>query len=234
MPSTRKTLPVRDAHRMFPRLRPCPRLPPASCPTQLGGSRLGPVGAKGSLTSRWRSAAVCRTTAHPIAALICLNTPQPAARLVSVKIMTTAQTIHGLEAGLEAEFAGWQAWRGVSGLYYARRRLSSPPIVVRAGNREDLRERVKEYLASKERPLPVPRTGALQEGRAVGSPSHSRRPYDGSFPRWLAVGQVPIPRRGTRGPTGTSGAADAATPVTNGKDPGYWTLAAYPGQLPCR
>jgi hypothetical protein len=167
MPSTGKTLPVRDAHRMFPRLRPCPRWPPARRPTQNGGSRPGPVGARGSLTSRWLSAAPCRTTAHPIAALICLNTAQPAARLVSVKIMTTAQTIHGPEAGLETEFVGWQAWRGVSGLFYARRRLSSPPIVVRAGSLEDLRERVKEHLASKERPLPVPgprRLEHLQEG----------------------------------------------------------------------
>jgi hypothetical protein len=50
---------------------------------------------------------------------------------------------------LEAEFVGWQAWQGVSGLYYARRRLSSPPVVLRAETIEDLREQVKSYLAAR-------------------------------------------------------------------------------------
>jgi hypothetical protein len=59
--------------------------------------------------------------------------------------MTTAQTIR-------AEFPGWQVWYGVSGHFYARRMLSSPPVVLRAETMDDLRNRVKEYLASDERP----------------------------------------------------------------------------------
>jgi len=30
---------------------------------------------------------------------------------------------------LRGQFPGWEAWRGVSGLLYVRRRMSSPPVV---------------------------------------------------------------------------------------------------------
>ena len=43
-----------------------------------------------------------------------------------------------------AEFGHWHAWRGVSGLLYARRPLTSPPVVVRATDVEDLRDRIKK------------------------------------------------------------------------------------------
>ena len=31
-----------------------------------------------------------------------------------------------------AEFPGWECWRGIAGLLYARKMLSSPPVVIRA------------------------------------------------------------------------------------------------------
>jgi hypothetical protein len=42
-----------------------------------------------------------------------------------------------------AEFPHWHVWCGVSGLLYARRPLSSPPVVVRATDVEDLRDQIK-------------------------------------------------------------------------------------------
>jgi len=50
---------------------------------------------------------------------------------------------------LETEFTGWHWWRGVSGLYYARRMKSSPPVVLRAQTLDDLREQVRVYLAER-------------------------------------------------------------------------------------
>jgi hypothetical protein len=51
---------------------------------------------------------------------------------------------------LENNPCGWHYWRGVSGMYYARRKLSSPPVVLRAQTLDELRDQVREYLASKE------------------------------------------------------------------------------------
>jgi hypothetical protein len=42
-----------------------------------------------------------------------------------------------------AEFPYWHAWRGVSGLLYARRPLTSPPLVVRATDVKDLQDQIK-------------------------------------------------------------------------------------------
>ena len=42
-----------------------------------------------------------------------------------------------------AEFPRWRVWCGVSGLRYARRPLTSPPVVVRATNVENLRDQIK-------------------------------------------------------------------------------------------
>lgn len=39
-----------------------------------------------------------------------------------------------------AEFPDWQAWRGVTGLLYARRVRSSPAKVARAGTVDGLRD----------------------------------------------------------------------------------------------
>jgi hypothetical protein len=42
-----------------------------------------------------------------------------------------------------AEFPYWHVWRGVSGLLYARRPLTSPPVVVRATDVGHLRDQIK-------------------------------------------------------------------------------------------
>ena len=42
-----------------------------------------------------------------------------------------------------AEFPHWHVWRGVGGLVYARRPRTSPPIVVRGEDAEDLREQIR-------------------------------------------------------------------------------------------
>jgi hypothetical protein len=47
---------------------------------------------------------------------------------------------------VEREFPGWHVWLGVSSLWYARRVLSSPPVIVRAETLAELREAVRERL----------------------------------------------------------------------------------------
>jgi hypothetical protein len=39
-----------------------------------------------------------------------------------------------------SEFPHWNVWRGINGLVYARRALSSPPVVVKGEDAVDLRE----------------------------------------------------------------------------------------------
>jgi hypothetical protein len=45
-------------------------------------------------------------------------------------------------AGIDADYPGWHAWRGVSGLWYARRPRSSPPVTLRARRLAVLRMKV--------------------------------------------------------------------------------------------
>jgi hypothetical protein len=45
----------------------------------------------------------------------------------------------------------WYAWAGVGGILYARRPQPSPPIIVRSGTTEGLREAIEE--AERERGL---------------------------------------------------------------------------------
>jgi len=50
-----------------------------------------------------------------------------------------------------AEFPHWHVWRGVGGLMYARRPRTSPPVVVRGEDTEDLRaemRRAEERMTS--------------------------------------------------------------------------------------
>ena len=42
-----------------------------------------------------------------------------------------------------AEFPRWHVWRGVCGLLYARRPRTSPPVVLRAEDAVDLRDRIR-------------------------------------------------------------------------------------------
>ena len=50
-------------------------------------------------------------------------------------------------ARLEADYPGWHVWLGISSLWYARRVLSSPPVIVRAANLTGLREAMSEHAS---------------------------------------------------------------------------------------
>ena len=50
-------------------------------------------------------------------------------------------------AWLEADYPGWHVWLGVSSLWYARRVLSSPPVIVRAARLAELREAISEHAS---------------------------------------------------------------------------------------
>jgi hypothetical protein len=52
-------------------------------------------------------------------------------------------------AALRGRFPGWQAWRGVSGLLYARRLRTSPPVIVRATTADDLAAKITEHERGK-------------------------------------------------------------------------------------
>ena len=43
---------------------------------------------------------------------------------------------------LAREFPGWEVWKGVSDLWYARLPRSTPPIVVRGEDLTDLRDEI--------------------------------------------------------------------------------------------
>jgi len=49
-----------------------------------------------------------------------------------------------------AELPDWHVWRGISGLVYARRRDTSPPVLVRGEDAADLRDAIRreEFLRS--------------------------------------------------------------------------------------
>jgi hypothetical protein len=52
-------------------------------------------------------------------------------------------------APLYGKFPGWEAWAGVSGLLYARRRKSTPPVVFRAATAPELAAKIREYEAAR-------------------------------------------------------------------------------------
>jgi hypothetical protein len=47
---------------------------------------------------------------------------------------------------VRAMFPHWEVWQGIAGLVYARRLLSSPPIVVRAEDPRDLIDQIRGEL----------------------------------------------------------------------------------------
>jgi hypothetical protein len=57
---------------------------------------------------------------------------------------------HDPLAVLRGHFSGWEAWRGVSGLLYVRRRMSSPPVVFRGYTAESLAEQIREHEARRQ------------------------------------------------------------------------------------
>ena len=52
---------------------------------------------------------------------------------------------HDALAVLRGQFPGWEAWRGVSGLLYVRRRMTSPPVVFRGYTAKSLAEQIREH-----------------------------------------------------------------------------------------
>jgi hypothetical protein len=55
-------------------------------------------------------------------------------------------------AEVERDYPGWQAWQAqLAGLVYARRSMTSPPMVVRSTSNEGLREEIES--AERERGL---------------------------------------------------------------------------------
>ena len=40
----------------------------------------------------------------------------------------------------------WEVWRGIAGLVYARKMLSSPPVVLRGEDPTDLRDQIRGWL----------------------------------------------------------------------------------------
>jgi hypothetical protein len=62
---------------------------------------------------------------------------------------TAGTGIRGPLAPLYGKFPGWEAWVGVAGLLYARRRQSTPPVVFRAATVEELAAKITEYEAGR-------------------------------------------------------------------------------------
>ena len=52
---------------------------------------------------------------------------------------------HDPLAVLRGQFPGWECWRGVSGLLYVRRRMTSPPVVLRDVTGEGLARQIREW-----------------------------------------------------------------------------------------
>ena len=65
---------------------------------------------------------------------------------------------HDPLAALRGQFPGWEAWRGVSGLLYVRRRMSSPPVVFRGYAAKSLASRSASTRRAEE-----PRRAGIRE-----------------------------------------------------------------------
>jgi hypothetical protein len=61
--------------------------------------------------------------------------------------MTTAAELAALRVEVRGQLPRWEAWRGVSGLLYVRRRMTSPPVVFRGYTADSLAEQIREYEA---------------------------------------------------------------------------------------
>jgi hypothetical protein len=51
---------------------------------------------------------------------------------------------------VQREFPAWECWRGIAGLVYARKPLTSPPVVLRAEDPTDLRDQIRGWLGRRE------------------------------------------------------------------------------------
>jgi hypothetical protein len=59
--------------------------------------------------------------------------------------------IHHPLWALAGQFPDWEAWQGVSGLFYARRRKHSPPVVLSAGTVQALAGLIRAWEASRDK-----------------------------------------------------------------------------------
>ena len=48
-------------------------------------------------------------------------------------------------AEVAKRYPHWHRWDGISGLIYARRKLSSPPAVVRATSEQELADKITQW-----------------------------------------------------------------------------------------
>jgi hypothetical protein len=48
------------------------------------------------------------------------------------------------------EFPGWEAWQGIEGLWHARIKGATPPVMVHGQDLADLRDEVKRKLSQME------------------------------------------------------------------------------------
>jgi hypothetical protein len=55
-------------------------------------------------------------------------------------------------ASLYGKFPAWEAWVGVGGIIYARRRKSSPPVVFRAATAEELAAKIRAWDEARQEP----------------------------------------------------------------------------------
>jgi hypothetical protein len=59
--------------------------------------------------------------------------------------VTADQDLEPTLADVELSWPRWHTWKGVSGLVYASRRLTSPPAVVRAEDPRDLLDQIRSW-----------------------------------------------------------------------------------------
>jgi len=50
------------------------------------------------------------------------------------------------EAQIADEFPDWEAWQGIEGLWHARIRGATPPVMIHGEDVVDLRDQIIEYL----------------------------------------------------------------------------------------
>jgi hypothetical protein len=62
----------------------------------------------------------------------------------------TAAELAALRAEVRGQFPGWDCWRGVSGLLYVRRRMTSPPVVFRRYTAEALADQIRAHEARRQ------------------------------------------------------------------------------------
>lgn len=51
---------------------------------------------------------------------------------------------------VEAKWPRWHCWKGISGLVYASRNMTSPPAVVRAEDAQDLMDEINRWEGTHE------------------------------------------------------------------------------------